>query len=131
MPLQPQPHEPSLLQAPLHLPGAIVQVPQRDTDGNSIGGVRLPEIEVPLGTHGAQNLPLSDRGCNLDAAYLPFAATRAARAAGDMRLSVAERYPTPAVYAIRIEQAARRLVLQRFMLGQDIEPILQAARQAH
>ncbi len=131
MPLLPQPHEPTLLQAPLHLPGAIVQVPQRDADGNSVGGVRLPELEVALGTHGAQNLPLSDRGCNLDAAYLPFALTRSSRAAGDTRRSVDERYPSRAAYLARTEQAARRLVQQRFMLAQDIEPIVNAARTAY
>ena len=29
-------------------------------------------MEVPLGVHGIQNRPLSDRSCNLSAAYLAF-----------------------------------------------------------
>ena len=58
--LEPLPNEATLLQAPRHLPTAIVQAPRRDADGMSLGGVRLPDVEAPLGTHGAQNLPLSD-----------------------------------------------------------------------
>lgn len=130
MPLQPQPHEATLLQAPMHLSGAIVQVPQRDGDGNSIGGVRLPEIDSPLGTHAVQNPPLADRACNLEAGYIAFARTKASRAASDSRASIEERYPNNAAYTKRIELAAQRLVNQRFMLRQDIEPIVSAARHA-
>lgn len=131
MPLQPQPGEPTLLQAPRHLPGAIVQVPLRDADGNSRGGVRLPELAVPLGTHGAQNPPLADRGCNLDAAYMAFAKTRAARRPADKRPSVEERYPSKDAYTGRIERAAQRLVAERLMLRQDVAPIVEAAGRAY
>ncbi len=131
MPLQPLPHEPTLLQAPLHLPGAIVQVPLRDADGNSMGGVRLPELAVPLGTHAVQNPPLADRACNLEAGYIAFASTQAARPASDARPSVAERYASKDAYLQRIERAARRLVAERFMLQQDVAPIVRAAGQAY
>ena len=128
MPLEPRPDEASLLQAPKHLPNAIVQAPRRDADGNAIGGVRLPDMEAPLGTHGAQNLPLSDRACNLNAAYIAFATTKAGRASGDARASLAERYPNREAYVERIRAAARRLVAERFMLQSDADEVERAAR---
>ncbi len=130
MPLEPLPHESTLLQAPKHLPGAIVQVPLRDADGNSMGGVRLPDLAVPLGTHGAQNLPLSDRACNLNAAYIPFAATAATRGQGDSRLSLAERYRSPADYLNKIRGAGQGLIREGFLLAEDLPAIEDAARRA-
>lgn len=130
MPLEPRPGEASLLQAPKHLPNAIVQAPRRDADGNPLGGVRLPDIEAPLGTHGAQNLPLTDRSCNLNAAYIVFAKTRADRAANDTRASLAERYPSREAFVEHIRAAASRLVADRFMLEPDAEEVVRAARAA-
>lgn len=40
------------------------QVPKRDADGNDVGGVRLPGVDAPLGTHVALNRPLT-RSCML------------------------------------------------------------------
>jgi Alpha/beta hydrolase domain len=131
MPLEPLPRETSLLQAPLHLPGAIAQVPQRDPDGNSLGGVRLPELVAPLGTHGAQNMPLSNRACNLNAAYIPFAATRAKRSASDTRLSVVERYPSREHYLKKIRAAGQQLIREEFLLAEDLQAIENAAQKAY
>jgi Alpha/beta hydrolase domain len=129
MPLEPQPSNPMLLQAPMHLAGAIAQVPQQDRDGNSIGGVQLPDIAAPLGTHGAQNPPLSDRGCNLNAAYIPFAKTASAKTSSDSRLSVQERYQTHTNYVRKIQLAAEKLSKERFLLKEDAIAIVNAAKQ--
>lgn len=130
MPLEPRPAEASLLQAPKHLPNAIVQAPKRDADGNAIGGVRLPDMEAPLGTHGAQNLPLEDRPCNLNAAYIAFAKTTADRAATDTRPALAERYASRDDYVDRIRAAGRKLVAERFMIQSDADEAVRAARSA-
>ena len=107
MPLQPANGDPTVLRAPKNLPDAVIQEPQRDADGNPLGGVRLPDLAVPLGVHGAQNEPLTFT-CMLVGAYLPFAATREAReAAHDNRLSLAERYKDQNDYVNRIRIAAR------------------------
>jgi hypothetical protein len=129
MPLEPQPREVTLLQAPLHLPGALVQVPLRDADGNSLGGVRLPDLVVPLGTHGAQNLPLSDRACNLNAAYIPFATDSSARLASDTRRSLAERYSSPADYVKKVRAAGQKLIREGFLLKEDLSAIVEAAKK--
>lgn len=119
MPLEPRPGDASVLQSPSHLPKAIVQVPKRDGDGNALGGVRLPDMEAPLGTHGAQNLPLTDRACNLNAAYIAFA-----------RSSIEARYKTREGYVGRIRAAAQRLVAGRFLTEADAQEIVRAAQSA-
>jgi hypothetical protein len=49
MPLQPANGDPTVLRAPNNLPDAIIQVPQRDADGNPLGGVRLPDLARAAG----------------------------------------------------------------------------------
>ena len=117
MPLQPAPGDATVLQAPKALPDAVVQVPRRDADGNPLGGVRLPDMAVPLGVLAAQNRPASFT-CSLVGAFLPFAATRP---------SLAERYTDQAGYVDRIRVAAREAVAQGFLLPEDAAIIVDAA----
>jgi hypothetical protein len=112
--------------APSSLPDAVLQVPQEDADGNFIGGVRLPDVEAPLGVHGA----LNSQPCRLDAAYLAFAKKPGDRKAGDARLSIAERYKGREDYLNRIRVATRRLVEQGFLLPEDGAIIIHAAVQS-
>ncbi len=106
---------------------------QVDADGNEIGGLRLPEQQVPLATMtgwqfrspriGAPDTLIVNAG-----AYIPFATTRAEREkAGDPRLSIAERYASRADYLSRIEQVAQRLARERYVLAADVPAIVQAA----
>jgi hypothetical protein len=123
--LEPRPDDPELLQAPSYLPDAVVQAPRRDVDGNHLGGVRLPELVVPLAAHGSQNRPLDDPMCMLVGATSPFARNRREREAhGDPRPSVAERYAGRDDYVLRIRSAARALVQQGFLLEEDVERIV-------
>jgi len=110
-------------------------VPQVDADGNDAGGIRLPEQAVPLGTYtdwafrsekiGAPNTLNAMAG-----SYIPFAKTRSDRdLSHDPRLSVEERYATRAEYVRRVEEAAKKLVGERYLLQEDVAPIVQAAGQ--
>jgi Alpha/beta hydrolase domain len=130
MPLQPAGGDPTVLRAPKNLPEAVIQVPQRDADGNPLGGVRLPDIAVPLGQQGAQNEPLSFT-CSLVGAYLPFAATREAReAAQDKRPSLAERYKDQNDYVDRVRVAAREAQHEGFLLPADAAIIINSVAAA-
>ncbi len=99
-------------------------VPQVDTDGNDIGGVRNLYVQVPIGTYTGWNLFRDDwftNGfCTLAGSFIPFAATKAEReAAGDARPSLEERYPTKEAYVTAIRKAADTLVGQRLLLPED------------
>jgi hypothetical protein len=62
--------------------------------------------------------------------YIPFAKTRADRDKNhDPRLSVEERYGTRADYVRRVEEAAKQLVQARYLLQEDVAPIVEAAGQ--
>jgi hypothetical protein len=128
MPLESAAGASDVLGVPPHFPQAVVQRPQRDADGNVLGGVRLPEMAVPLGTHAAQQDPKERRDCALAGAFLPFAASKAEReAAGDKRLSIAERYKDRDDYVNRIRIATRALQAEGFLLDDDAAVIIAAA----
>jgi hypothetical protein len=110
-----------------------VLVPQVNADGNDLGGIPLPEIAVPLGTHTGWNvtvpsLPGLRYLAGLVGAFVPFAKTREARTASrDTRLSIAERYASRDAYLAQVERAARALVGQRFLLADDVVAVRQRA----
>jgi Alpha/beta hydrolase domain len=61
---------------------------------------------------------------------LTFARTKAAREKnGDPRLSVEERYPSHAPYVEAVKRAVEHLVKERFMLEEDAERFIEAARK--
>ena len=127
MPLETAGAEPPALRAPKHLPDAVIQVPVKDADGNALGGVRLPDLVAPLGTHGGQNQPQTFT-CMLVGSYTPFAATKAQREANsDARPSIAERYRNRDDYVNRIRIAAYDLIESGFLLPEDAAIIIQAA----
>src|SRR4029077_2114508 len=75
-----------------------VLVPQSDADGNDLGGVRLPELQVPLATYTGWNLRdpaigAPEQRVSFLGSWIPLAKTAEERKkSGDPRLSIAERY---------------------------------------
>ena len=129
MPLREAPADAMALRAPSYLPKAIIQIPIRDEDGNATGGVRLPDMAAPLGTHGGQNPPLSFV-CSLGSSYVAFAKTKEEReAVGDSRPSLGERYKDRSDYMNRIRAAARDLEQRGFLLTEDSAIILYGAAE--
>jgi hypothetical protein len=110
-----------------------ILVPQVDSDGNDLGGVRLPEVAAPLGTYTGWNIHIPElRGlgylAGLFGSFAPFARTREERVrSGDARRSIEERYGGRQDYLARVEQAARELVRERLMLPEDVTAVLQRA----
>ena len=111
-----------------------VQVPQVDADGNDMGGVRYPDMQVPLGTYlgwalrksgFAEGELLSTNGC-----IITFARTKAEREkSGDPRLSVEERYVSHAAYVEAVKRTVDGLVKEGFMLPEDGERYIDAAQK--
>jgi hypothetical protein len=107
-----------------------------DADGNETGGIALPEVAVPLGTHTGWTLRRRTIGGEAQrlmfaGATIPFARTRREReAAGDPRPSIEERYRSREAYLEQVRRAGGRLVSQRFMLGEDVELAVALAARA-
>jgi hypothetical protein len=114
-------------------PAYPVLVPQVDPDGNDIGGIRLPEIAVPLATYLGWNLFNENSGppaelATLTGSFVPFARNRPERQRNsDSRSSIEERYKNKEDYLARITNAANDLYMQGFLLKQDIPRIIEQA----
>ena len=111
-----------------------VLVPQVDPDGNEIGGIRMPEIEVPLATYTGWNLYSDAYGpetevAHMSGSYIPFAMTPAERESNaDPRPSIDERYDSRAEYLGLYAEAAIRLINEGYLLREDLPELLERAR---
>jgi hypothetical protein len=111
-----------------------IQVPQVDADGNDMGGVRHPDMQVPIGTYlgwalrrvgFAEGEILSTNG-----SIVTFARTKAEREAkGDPRLSIEERYASHDAYVQAVKKAVDGLVKEGLMLQEDGDRYIEAARR--
>lgn len=112
-----------------------IRVPAVDANGNDRAGIRLPDIEVPLGTHTGWNyrhpaIGASDRLSSEIGAYFAFALTRDERiASGDSRMSLEERYHDRDDYIGKLTRAALALVEARFLLVDDLPEIIANAEK--
>jgi hypothetical protein len=108
-------------------------VPQVDRDGNDVGGLRLPEVTVPLATYTGWNfrnerIGGTEQQVALMGGYIPLASTRAEREQSrDPRLSIEERYQSRDQYLKLIEGAAQPLVRAGYLLADDVPTIVKRA----
>jgi len=104
-----------------------------DADGNEVGGIRLPEQEVPLATFTGWQFRSERIGSprtliHLAGSYIPFARTAAERESNkDPRLSIEERYSGRTDYLAEVEAVAERLAQERYILQVDIPLIVEQA----
>ena len=112
---------------PRHLADYETRVPAPDADGNDKGGVRLVELQAPLGTHTGWNPRAPETGfaratSRFDGSFVPFARTEAERAAsGDPRPSLEARYPNRDAYVAAVRAAAAQQVSAGTLLAEDVE----------
>jgi hypothetical protein len=112
-----------------------VLLPQTDADGNDLGGVRLPELQVPLATYTGWNLrdpSIGAPGLRLSflGSFLPFARNASEREkSGDPRPSVAERYVSREEYMGKFAEAAMNLIKERFLLREDLTAVLERGQR--
>lgn len=108
-----------------------------DQDGNEIGGIRMPDVEVPVATHTGFNVRHPDSGgagqiLEYVGLSLPFTKDAARRATlHDPRLSMAERYSSREDYLNRIRTAAGKLAQGRYLLEEDINLCLALAAERY
>ena len=108
-----------------------------DPDGNETAGVRLPDLEAPVGTHAGWNPRDPETGAPeqivpMQGFTLFFAPTKAAReATGDSRPSIEERYTGREEYLARVSEIAERLAEERYILPEDVEIVVEACATRH
>ena len=97
-------------------------VSKTDIDGNDLGGIRLPDIAVPLGTHTGWAVRADVPGamCGNRGQFIPFAQTQQEReTVADPRPSLAERYPSAQAYIAKVTRTVQSLEAQRLLLAED------------
>lgn len=98
---------------------------QRDTHGNALGGLRLPEIDVPIATYGIDNSTAGSTAfldlfaCITSGSTTPFIASKL--------LSL---YPTHAAYFDAYKLAADRALAAGYLLPADHAKAVEEARNA-
>lgn len=101
-----------------------------DADGNELGGVRLPDLTVPLATNTGWNPRDPETGgpdliMPMQGMTIFFHRTRAEReAASDPRPSLEERYGSRAEFLAGVREAASALAEQGYILPEDIETLV-------
>jgi hypothetical protein len=111
--------DPEVLQAPAYLAGAVVTVPKLDRDHSPTSGVMLPDLAVPIASHGYMNSPLTTLACRQAGTYRPFA-----------KAALEERYPGGInEYVAKVRMAVRSLVADRLLLEEDGVVIVHAAAE--
>jgi len=112
-----------------------VLVPQVNEDGNETDGVRLPELDVPLGTYAGWNLRDPSIGApaqrvSFEASYIPFEkSAQERRKAADPRKSIQERYSSREDYLDRFGHALDALIEQRWVLPEDRAAVMARGQQ--
>ncbi|MBA3882322.1 MAG: hypothetical protein H0X73_06290 [Chthoniobacterales bacterium] len=105
-------------------------VPQVDEDGNDLGGVRLPQLEVPLATYTGWNLRdlkigMPNERVSFLGSFFPLPKTKAdAEAAGDPRTPIAERYSSREEYLAKFRDAVNKLAEDGFLLAEDVDALV-------
>lgn len=89
----------------------------RDSLGNALGGVRLPDHDVQTAMNSGRNG--GGRFCSLFGAHEPFEADRLGRL-----------YPTRSVYLERYEASVRRALDAGWILEPDAAEMLERARRS-
>ncbi|MBV9611427.1 MAG: hypothetical protein JO091_03100 [Acidobacteriaceae bacterium] len=104
-------------------------VPRVDADGNDLGGIRMPEIAVPLASYTGWNLRNASIGAPGEllpfiGSWIPFAWDAERRIAQrDVRRSLKECYASEQIYLDQIDRAGQDLVRAGFLLEQDLSSI--------
>jgi hypothetical protein len=93
--------------------GAIV----RDADGNALGGIRTPAVDVPVATLSGTNTTPSVI-CSLFGSTTPFSAAE-----------LAERYGSSADYVEAVRASAEEAVAEGFLLERHVDEFVEAAEQ--
>jgi len=108
-----------------------------DESFNERGGIRLPDLSVPVATYtgwnlrdesiGNPNLFIGITG-GLAGWTLPLPVTRDERErTGDPRASIEERYASREDYLEQVSRAAMELVGEGYMLEEDVEEVVELA----
>ncbi|MDX2266857.1 MAG: alpha/beta hydrolase domain-containing protein [Bryobacter sp.] len=100
-------------------------VPGTDADGNEVGGVKMPEVALPLAVYRGWNYRAEPgapprRLLDMTGATVPFA-----------KAKVMGLYPTREDYQKRVRAEAERMADERLLLRTDVDRVVKRAGKAY
>jgi hypothetical protein len=100
-----------------------ILVPQVDRDGNEVGGLRLPELEAPLGIYTGWNLRgrsigSPDRMIAFTGSFFPYDSAK-----------IRQRYGSREAYLKQFRQSGQKLSARRLILASDLPQMVERAGQ--
>ncbi len=110
-------------------------VPAVDGDGNGKGGIRLPDVSVPLGTYQGFNPRNANAGSpnyltRFYGSFWPFTKSTEERMEnGDPRHSLNERYSDQEDYLEKVIRETNLLLINKFLIAEDADRIISSARE--
>lgn len=110
-----------------------LRLPQVDAVGNELGGVQGVELRVPLASYFPWSLRVDqswarDELMDFWGTLVPFSWTALQRrVSGDPRPSVIERYGGRKTYLAQVNEAARQLIQEGFLLKEDWPRVVRRA----
>ncbi|MBV8398997.1 MAG: hypothetical protein JOZ17_09690 [Acetobacteraceae bacterium] len=117
----PPPHSPSIQLVSTTPPQSSVDIygpdVARDSYGNAIGGIRLPEMQVPTALNTGTNT--GPALCFLDGTYIPFTSD-----------VLSQLYPTHQDYVSKFAAAAIAVHKQGFLVRAEMSAAIAAAQEA-
>ena len=113
-----------------------ILVPSVDQDGNDIPGIRVAQVQAPLGTHAGWNIRREGFGEGEMAVFygssLSFAKdTESAAKCGDPRTPIADRYIDENDYINYVKAAIENLKREGFLLDEDEESVVENSKIAY
>jgi hypothetical protein len=106
-------------------------LPQVDQDGIDQGGIKMPEVAVPLATFTGWNLRSEKIGApqelySMQGSFIPFPKTKAERTEKhDPRKSIEERYTSKQEFIDKVTASANELVKSGYLLQQDVPKVVE------
>jgi len=123
------------IQPPAVLYAYQALVPRVDADGNDLGGIRLPEIAVPLATYTGWNLRSAATGAPTErtaflGSFLPLPRNAEdAAASHDPRKPLDARYKSYDDYRAQFEKSLSKLIKDRYILPEDGQRLMDRSKE--
>ncbi len=102
-----------------------------DQDGIDQGGIKMPEVAVPLATFTGWNLRSEKIGApqelySMQGSFIPFPKTKTERTEKhDPRQSIEERYISKQDFIDKVTASANELVKSGYLLKQDVPKVVE------
>jgi len=128
----PMPHAPTLFKEAMPTKKlSNIFLPNIDSIGNELGGIKSTAITVPLSTRTGWNIDkqatMEDGLCHQYGSYFPLAISQSAQSIKDQRPTITDLYASEQAYLIKVEKEIDQLLAKGFILAEEKDLLIKTA----